>query len=155
MNIRARQLAGLSLWICTLICAPAQAALTRCEDTAGKVTYMQGECPGGTRAVREVSTSPAASSAEQRQAQQQSAAEARSAAQLKTEREKKERAEAAAERRAQAAASKRQQQCTKLKLHAQRLADQAQRATPAKQAQARQKAQRAADDYAARCQASR
>ncbi|HET7772267.1 MAG TPA: hypothetical protein VFK82_00415, partial [Burkholderiaceae bacterium] len=108
MNIRARHLAGLSLWVCTWVSAPAQAALTRCEDAAGKVTYVQGECPGGTRAVREVSTSPAASSAEQRQAQQQAGAEARSAAQLRSERERKERAEAAAERRAQAAATKRQ-----------------------------------------------
>jgi hypothetical protein len=145
---------GLSL-LGALACSPAHAALTRCEDGAGKVTYVQGECPTGLKAVREVNTSPAASTDEQRAAQQRAVAEARSANQLQAQREKKERADAAEQRKAQQAAAHRSKHCAKLKLHAQRTSEQAAKATPAKQEAARRRAQRAADDYAAACPAAR
>jgi hypothetical protein len=135
--------------------SPAHAALTRCEDGAGKVTYVQGECPSGLKAVREVTTSPAASSEEQRQAQQLAAKEVRAADQLQVQRAKKERADAAEQRKAQQAAAQRSKHCAKLKLHAQRTSEQVARATPAKQEAARRRAQRAADDYAAACPAAR
>ncbi|KPF66854.1 hypothetical protein IP84_15310 [beta proteobacterium AAP99] len=138
-----------------LITAPAHAALTRCEDPTGKVTYVQGECPAGLRAVREVNTSPAASTDEQRAAQQRAAGEARSANQLQAQREKRGRADAAEQRKAQQAAAQRSKHCAKLKLHAQRTSEQAAKASPQKQEAARRRAQRAADDYAAACPAAR
>lgn len=155
MTTRSTWLALLIAGSCALCAAPAHAALTRCEDSAGKVTYVQGECPSGLKTVREVNTSPAASTEEQRQAQQRAAGDARSASQMQAQREKKERADAAEQRKAQQAAAHRSKHCAKLKLHAQRTAEQAAKAAPAKQEAARRRAQRAADDYTAACPTAR
>ena len=131
--------------------APGLAAPTRCEDSAGRVTYVDAACPAGTRAVRAVSTAPAVAEPDQKNAQQRAAAESKEARRLQGDREKKERADAAEQRKAQQAAATRSKHCAKLKLHAQRTAETAAKAPPAKADAARRKAQRAADDYALAC----
>jgi hypothetical protein len=101
---------------CLAACAVLAAAqpIQRCEGADGRVTYSNGACPKGSRAVREVDTSDAVSPAEQKAARERNQRDAKALNQL----ERNRSAEEKAQQRLLDKARARDEQCNKLRLRA-------------------------------------
>ena len=91
--------------------APAQ-AIQRCEGADGRVTYSNNACPQGSRAVREVETSDAVSSGDQKAARDRAQRDSKQLNEL----ERNRTAEEKAQQRLLAKARAKDEQCTKLRL---------------------------------------
>lgn len=66
----------LALGLALVHGAATAQAIQRCEDSAGRPTYTNGNCPSGTRAARPVDTAPPVSDADRKAAQAQARQEA-------------------------------------------------------------------------------
>ncbi|MGL4574945.1 MAG: hypothetical protein ACRCV9_09165 [Burkholderiaceae bacterium] len=105
-------------------------AATRCEDAAGKVTYVEGACPAGTKSVREVGKAAAPPVTEQTTAVNRASQEYKDAERLRIAREKQEtkqaNANAAAKKRDNAQAKK----CERLAVRVKRAKEDEKSVTP-------------------------
>jgi hypothetical protein len=137
------------LFACAATTAHAQA--TRCEAPDGKITYVNGGCPAGTRAAKSVGAAPPASDADRKAAEARAAADRKQAEALS----KQQRAadeKLAKERAAQAARDKKQtQECAKLELKRRHAQEDYDRAPPKSKDSAQVKLRRAGEAYAAMC----
>ena len=88
--------------------------IQRCEGPDGRVTYSNGACPSGTRAVREVDTSPAVSPADQKAARDRAQRDAKSMNDI----ERARTADEKAQQRLLDKAKAKDEQCNKLRLRA-------------------------------------
>jgi hypothetical protein len=132
-------------------CSAAWAA-TRCEDPAGKVSYVEGTCPAGTQAVREVSAPvPAPTKVEQSAALQRSREEQKQAEKLRKEREVQEKSAALQQARAADAAAKKQRKCDLLGVRLKRAEEDVRTSDQRTLAMKQKHAKRRAEDYAMEC----
>jgi hypothetical protein len=126
-------------------------AATRCEDAQGKVTYVEGACPSGTKPTRNVAPAPAPGSQEQIQATQKATQEYKDAERLRIAREKQERkqmtANAAADKRAKSTAKK----CERLAVRIKRAKEDEKSVTPKDAEKKKLKRTRLEEDYAMQC----
>jgi hypothetical protein len=99
---------------CLMAAAASAQPIQRCEGPDGRVTYSNTNCPGGTRAVREVDTSPAVTGSEQKAARDRAQRDAKALGEI----ERSRTAEEKAQQRLLDKAHARNQQCDKLRLRA-------------------------------------
>ena len=104
----------LACWLAGFLGAGHAQSIQRCEGPDGRVTYSNGNCPSGTRAVREVDTSPAVSPGDQKAARERAQREAKSLNEL----ERARTAEEKAQQRLLDKARAKDEQCNKLRLRA-------------------------------------
>jgi len=88
--------------------------LQRCEGPDGKVSYAQGPCPDGTRAVRSLPPVEPPSSADKKAAQQRAQQDVRNAAALDRARKAEEERQAREQAQAQAKLAKQEAHCGRL-----------------------------------------
>jgi hypothetical protein len=103
------------------VAASAQ-PIQRCEGPDGKVTYSNSACPGGSRTVREVDTSPAVTAGEQRAARDRAQRDAKALNEIERSRTEEQKAQ----QRLLDKAHARDERCTKLRLRAELARDQLQ-----------------------------
>ena len=131
------------------ICGASQAqTIQRCEGPDGRVTYSNGACPSGTRAVREVDTSPAVSPADQKAARDRAQRDAKSMNDI----ERARTAEEKAQQRLLDKARAKDEQCNKLRLRAELARDEldAEKLSD-RRPPLQRKHERAQKEYAATC----
>lgn len=125
--------------------------MQRCEAPDGRVTYAQGACPPGTKAVRALPPASAPSPTDRRAAEQRAQQDARNAAALERRRKAEEERQARADEQALAKAKKQEAHCRRLesrfRLAQQELAE----ARPGKQAEAQRRVKRAETLYVDDC----
>ena len=130
------------------VTSAAAQPIQRCEGPDGKVTYSNATCPGGTRAVREVDTSPAITAGEQKAARDRAQRDAKALGEL----ERSRTAEEKAQQRLLDKAHARDQQCTKLRLRAELARDELQAETLSnKRPPLQKKYERAQEEYETTC----
>jgi hypothetical protein len=127
------------------------AAPTRCESSDGAVTYVEGTCPAGANAVREVAPAAKPAADDQVKAVQKASQEYKDAERLRIAREKQERkqlaANIAADKRAKSAAKK----CERLAVRLKRAKEDEKSVTPKDAEKKRLKRTRLEEDYAMQC----
>jgi hypothetical protein len=129
----------------------AQAQATRCEAPDGKVTYVGGACPAGTRAARAIDAVPPASAEERKSAETRAAADRKQAEAL-AKQQRAEEEKQARERAEQAEREKKiKQHCAKLDVDLRHAQEDVDRATPKQRDAAERKLRRAQESYAAQC----
>jgi hypothetical protein len=112
-----RTFASVALLCFIAMWQPDGIAATRCEDAAGKVNYVEGACPSGTRSVREVGKPVTPPVADQTSAVNRATQEYKDAERMRIAREKQEKLDAKALKArasAQKKADDRKRSCTKL-----------------------------------------
>lgn len=127
------------------------AAVTRCESADGKVSYVEGACPAGSKAIRDVSPAAKPATDDQIKATQKASQEYKDAERLRIAREKQERkqmtASTAADKRAKAAAKK----CETLAVRLKRAKEDEKSVTPKDAEKKKLKRTRLEEDYARQC----
>jgi hypothetical protein len=130
---------------------PDGIAATRCEDAAGKVSYVEGACPSGTRSVREVGKPVTPPVADQTSAVNRATQEYKDAERLRIAREKQENKQA----NANAAAAKRDnaqaKKCERLAVRVKRAKEDEKSVTPKDAEKKKLKRTRLEEDYAMQC----
>jgi hypothetical protein len=144
-----RALLGLILTFFAVGSVPAQTL--RCEAADGRITYVNGTCPPGSRAVKSVDAPPAPSAADRKQAAQRAAADAKTLdAQQKQQRADEER------RNKQVAAAEKQEQglkreCAQFALRIKHAEQNLAHASPKQRDAAQRKRQQMQETYALQC----
>lgn len=125
--------------------------IQRCEDSAGRVTYVNGACPDNARRVRDVAAEPAPSASDRQLAKERAHNDS---AALKQIEKKKVADEAAAARQAQLTQAKTDKlaaTCRKLELKLRAARDAVAASTLAQRTERQRQVQRVEDDYVRDC----
>lgn len=140
--------------LCIAALTPAAAQdVQRCESPDGKVTYANGPCPAGTRAVRTLPPPDAPSAADQQAAQQRARQDASKATAIERDRKAEETRIAREQERAENEAKKLAAQCRRLESRLQEAQKELAGATSNKRAEAQRRVTRAEALYAEDCPA--
>jgi hypothetical protein len=150
IKMMKRTIAAL-LAVAALCTSASSIAATRCESADGKVSYVDGACPAGTKTVRDVSPAARPATDDQIKATQKASQEYKDAERMRIAREKQERkqmtATAAADKRAKASAKK----CETLAVRIKRAKDDEKSVTPKDAETKKRKRTRLEEDYARQC----
>jgi hypothetical protein len=126
-------------------------AATRCEDAAGKVSYVEGSCPAGTKSVREVGKAATPAVSDQTTAVNRATQEYKDAERMRIAREKQENKQASAN----AAATKRDnaqaKKCERLAVRVKRAKEDEKSVTPKDAEKKKLRRTRLEEDYAMQC----
>jgi hypothetical protein len=137
--------------LCLALAFPAAAQTLRCEDAAGKVTYVQGTCPPGTQPVRTLAEPPPPLPADRAAASARAHSEARESKRIDKERAAEEAHRAKAARAEEARARADARTCRRLELRLKQAGDDLKNATLKRQAQAERNLRKARDSYQLEC----
>jgi Domain of unknown function (DUF4124) len=129
----------------------SQAAATRCEDSAGKVTYQEGACPEGTKAQRNVNAPAPPSDAERQTASQRATQDYKDSEKLRIAREKQENKQFVASTRADKRKEAKARSCSNLALRVKRAQEDEKSVTPKDAEKKKLKRLRLQEDYAREC----
>ncbi len=84
-----------ALPLAVVLCSSSVAQqIQRCEDTRGRITYSNADCPEGTRPVRSVQSAPAPSAEDMQSARDKAERDAQTAKQLSDQRRSQQAATA-------------------------------------------------------------
>jgi hypothetical protein len=145
---RAVVVAGL--WIVATTPVIAQ-DVQRCEAADGKVTYANGPCPSGTRAVRTLPPADTPSAANQQAAQQRAKQDAGRVAAIERDKKAEETRIAREQERVDIETRKLAAQCRRLESGLQQAQDELAGAPSNKRAEAQRRVKRAEALYTADC----
>lgn len=131
----------------------AQAA-TRCEDAAGKVTYVDGLCPTGSKSTRQVSAAPIPHPREQAAAIERASTESKQLEKLRVAQEKEEKKNGIAKVRADKTVATKKAACDRKLTSVKRAQKKAAEATGKTANSKKQRASLLQEDYEADCKKS-
>jgi hypothetical protein len=149
--MKIRSIRGLLCAVAVGMSGAHTHAATRCENSSGQVTYVEGACPSGSKAVRDVGKPAVPPVSEQTTAVNRASQEYKDAERMRIAREKQERkqanASAAADKRAKAQAKK----CQKLAVRVKRAKEDEKSVTPKDAEKKKLKRTRLEEDFAMQC----
>ncbi|MFM2400037.1 MAG: hypothetical protein RL341_2194 [Pseudomonadota bacterium] len=146
-----RAFARAAVWSLLMVWHIAGIAATRCEDAAGKVTYVEGACPAGTKSVREVGKPAAPAVTDQTTAVNRASQEYKDAERLRIAREKQENKQASANAAATKRANAQAKKCERLAVRVKRAKEDEKSVTPKDAEKKKLKRTRLEEDYAMQC----